>query len=265
MKSIVILLLVFPLFSNAQPFQLAAPQTGIGSFQSPFFTDSAVVALRFDLPDASIRYTLDGSLPGREARVFKDKIVIRSTCILTAVSVHPDFLTSDPVNVQFVHLNPAFEPEQAELTNPPAEKYSGWGAATLHDHDKGHEKLDNGRWLGFEGRDLDYTMVFGKKIAPKILIVSTLSAQASWILPPDKIELWASAGRKGAFKKVAEMDIAPLQEHDKRLSENIWFVNFKPVKARHWRVVAVNGGPLPEWHPGKGRPAWLFVDEVGFQ
>lgn len=262
MKTIVALLLIFPVFSHAQPFQLAPPRTGIGLFQSPFFTDSIAVVLRFDLPGSLLRYTLDGTLPDTGSPVFKDKLVIHTTCMLTAVAEHPDFLSSESLRVQLVRMNPEFEPQEAVLAVEPGEKYRGWGAATLHDYDKGHEQFDNGRWLGFEGGDLDYTMVFSKKIAPKSLMVSVLSAPASWILPPRKIELWASAGKKGAWRKVATLDIPPLQQGENDLAEKIFFLNFKPVKARHWRVVATNGGPLPVWHPGNSKPAWLFVDEV---
>ena len=259
------LLPVLPFFSVAQSFQLAPPQTGIGLFQSPFFTDSAVVVLRFDLPGATIRYTLDGTSPGSGAAIFEDSIVIRTTCILTAVSAHPDFLNSEPTRVQFVRMDPVYTPKEAALAHQPSEKYPGWGAPTLHDYDKGHEKPDDGRWLGFEGADLDYTLIFSKKIAPEKLMVSVLSAPASWILPPRSIELWASTGKKGAFEKVASLEIPPARQEEKGLSEQILFLDVKPVKARRWRVVATNGGPLPEWHPGKGKPAWLFVDEVGFQ
>ena len=265
MKAFFVLLLFFPFFIDAQPFQLAPPQTGIGSSQSPFFTDITSVMLRFDLPGAVVRYTLDGTLPGSDAPVFKDKMMIRSTCVLTAVSVHPDFLTSEPVRVHLVRMNPGFKPQEAVLAHQPSEKYPGQGVATLLDYDKGHEQLGNGRWLGFEGSDLDYTMVFSKKIAPGTLMVSVLSAPASWILPPRKIELWASTGKKGAFEKVASLDVPPVQSDEKGIFEKICLLDFKPVKAKRWRVVVSNGGPLPEWHPGKGKPAWLFVDEVAFQ
>ena len=33
-------------------------------------------------------------------------------------------------------------------------------------------------------------------------------------------------------------------------------------RARFVRVVAHNPGPLPEWHPGAGRPSWIFADEI---
>jgi hypothetical protein len=32
--------------------------------------------------------------------------------------------------------------------------------------------------------------------------------------------------------------------------------------ARFVRLVAENYGPLPAWHPGRGQPAWIFVDEI---
>jgi hexosaminidase len=33
-------------------------------------------------------------------------------------------------------------------------------------------------------------------------------------------------------------------------------------RARYVKVVATNFGKIPDWHPGKGEPAWLFVDEI---
>ena len=36
-----------------------------------------------------------------------------------------------------------------------------------------------------------------------------------------------------------------------------------PVRrARYVRLVAPGVDPLPEWHPGAGRPGWIFVDEI---
>ena len=265
MKTLVALLLFLPGLLQGQTFQLAPPQTGIGAFQSPLFTDSAVVVLRFDVPGASIRYTLDGSLPGPASPVFKNRIVLRSSCALTAVAVHPDYRDSEPVSVQFVRLNPDLQPVQTELVHAPAAKYAGKGATTLCDHDKGHEQLNSGHWLGFEGKDLEYTVDFRKKKTLKGLILSTLSAPASWVLPPAAVELWADTGKKGAFEKVAVFELPPAREGESGIRERLFFLDFKPRKARRWRVVARNGGPLPEWHPGKGSPAWLFVDEVIFQ
>ncbi len=262
-KSIAFLLFFAPLGLEAQTFRLAPPQAGIGS-GSPFFTDSMSLSLRFDLPGAVIRYTLDGTLPNHQSQVFSKRLVVRNSCVLTAISMHPYYSDSEPVRVELVRLNPDFAPQEATLAMAPSPKYPGRGAVTLNDYEKGHAQLDNGRWLGFEGTDMDYTMEFGKKIAPKSVMVSALSAPGSWILPPRRIELWASAKKKGAFKKVATLEIPPVEQADKGIEEKIYFLSFAPVKARRWRVVAIHDA-LPEWHPGKGKPAWLFVDEVALQ
>ena len=37
---------------------------------------------------------------------------------------------------------------------------------------------------------------------------------------------------------------------------------FAPVKARYVRIVASPENVMPDWHPGKGFPAFLFVDEI---
>ncbi|MCU0323833.1 MAG: hypothetical protein MUF45_01065 [Spirosomaceae bacterium] len=36
-------------------------------------------------------------------------------------------------------------------------------------------------------------------------------------------------------------------------------------KARFIKIFAQNYGKLPEGHPGAGRSAWLFVDEIGVE
>jgi len=163
-----------------------------------------------------------------------------------------------------VRMNPAFIPQEATLAVAPSPKYRARGTSTLHDYAKGHEQLDSGRWLGFEGADMDYTMTFANKIKSGSLLVSVLSAPGSWVMPPRSIELWASSKKKGGFKKVATLDIPPVQPGEKGIEEIIYFLNFAPVNARRWRVVATHD-TLPEWHPGKGKPTWLFVDEVGLQ
>lgn len=42
-------------------------------------------------------------------------------------------------------------------------------------------------------------------------------------------------------------------------------VVLRRVKVDRLRIVVVPYGPLPEGHPGAGKPAWLFLDEIVFQ
>jgi hypothetical protein len=46
-------------------------------------------------------------------------------------------------------------------------------------------------------------------------------------------------------------------------NEQLFHISFShQCKARFVKVKAINFGKLPDWHPGKGEPAWLFVDEI---
>jgi hypothetical protein len=38
-----------------------------------------------------------------------------------------------------------------------------------------------------------------------------------------------------------------------------------PQSARYVRVKAYNYGRIPDWHPGNGGEAWIFIDEILIQ
>lgn len=243
----------------AQPFQLAEP---VLLTPSPFFTDSAVIRLRFDLEGAEIRYTLDGNEPTRLSPEYKGPVTVQSTCLLVAKAFHSDFLASETVSALLIKIDPALLPVRGELAIPPSPQYAGQGSSSLFDLQKGSTNYSDGRWLGFEGKNLDYSFSLQKEQTAQRLTINSLSATGAWIFPPRRIEIWAKTAPNGAFKKVAEENYPPLSgpmpAHDK-----VIVLPFpEACTAREWKVVVENYGALPDWHPGKGAPAWLFVDEI---
>ena len=48
-------------------------------------------------------------------------------------------------------------------------------------------------------------------------------------------------------------------EHRSDISTHL--LTFDPVTARYFRVT-VKPSVIPEWHPGKGNRAFIFVDEI---
>lgn len=36
----------------------------------------------------------------------------------------------------------------------------------------------------------------------------------------------------------------------------------KPSPFKYYKFVATNVKKLPNWHPGKGTPGWIFIDEI---
>lgn len=253
----------WPGLAFSQTFQLAPPQL---AECARFFTDSTVVQLHFDLDGAEIRYTLDGSVPDDRATRYTAPIVLSASCELTARALHPDYLPSESLHIRFVRIDPACQPAQASLAQPPSPKYPGRGVTSLLDGEKAHADPADGRWLGFEGQDLEYAFSLKKAHPVNHLIVSFLSAPGSWIFPPRRIEVWGSRHKNRGYRKVGERVLVEPVPGAQGLEEKMVTVPLLgPGRYRYWRVRVEHYGVLPDGHPGKGQPAWLFVDEIILQ
>ena len=42
----------------------------------------------------------------------------------------------------------------------------------------------------------------------------------------------------------------------------VFDVTFDAMEARYVKIIAKNIKACPQWHPGAGGKAWIFVDEV---
>lgn len=64
-----------------------------------------------------------------------------------------------------------------------------------------------------------------------------------------------------SFTKVVSTEYPAMKENDRNgiYEHNL---SFAPVKTRYVRVIAPSEKSLPNWHGGKGKPAFLFVDEI---
>ena len=52
------------------------------------------------------------------------------------------------------------------------------------------------------------------------------------------------------------------KENSKGNIVDIYKASIKKAPVRYIKVVAKNLGTCPKGHPGEGKPAWLFIDEV---
>ena len=89
--------------------------------------------------------------------------------------------------------------------------------------------------------------------------LSALQNTGSWIFLPDRVELLGSVDNKD-FESAG---IIISSETDRLSGRGLKEYGFSlNKKYRYIRVHAHNFGALPDWHPGSGSDAWLFVDEV---
>ncbi|GAB4406130.1 MAG: hypothetical protein OHK0039_07620 [Bacteroidia bacterium] len=139
-------------------------------------------------------------------------------------------------------------------------RYPGKGATTVIDGLQGSEQYDDGRWLGFEGKDWELLLDFGRTIRLHRVQATFLADHPVWIIHPQTVELSASRrGRKYDTWPVLELEQKTAPDY-RGISACLWVGRGQRI--RYLRIVATGTGALPDWHPAAGRPGWLFVDEV---
>ncbi len=115
-------------------------------------------------------------------------------------------------------------------------------------------------WTGFEGDDLDATVDLARPRLLDRISVRFLQDVNSWILLPREVRfsvssdgnIWHQAG-------VISHDV-PDRKQDKMIHE--FAVDLDGSAVRFVRIHGVSPGVCPDWHPGRGKPSWLFADEI---
>jgi hexosaminidase len=145
------------------------------------------------------------------------------------------------------------------LGTPPSPRYAGAGGAELVDGMSGDANDLQNDWLGFEGDDLKATIDLGEAILIDEVGLATCQVTTAGVfLPPTVVFEVSSDGE--IYQELARIENdLPL---DKPVAQLTLATRINPVRARYLRVHARNLGTIPDWHPAKGREAWLFAGEI---
>jgi hexosaminidase len=151
------------------------------------------------------------------------------------------------------------------LEHPPSPRYPGNGPDTLTDGlrapDNPAFNHDRQVWLGFEGENMVVVIDLGSRREIRSVELGCLQQVDSWIFAPTEVTVSVS---------LDGISYSSLQAIPSKLSLNYpdplratyvarWE---KRAQARYIRVLARTVGRCPDWHPGAGRKAWLFADEI---
>ena len=89
---------------------------------------------------------------------------------------------------------------------------------------------------------------------------SFLQDARSWIWMPAEVVLSVSDDGV-AYREVARI-AGDLADDVKGVHLRDLVIDLDGVEARYLRVLARNYGAIPDWHPGRGHRAFIFVDEI---
>ena len=244
-------------FAVGAHFQLAEPTLTTSAI---FFENENEIKLSLDYENVTLHYTLDGSKPTENSPTYDHPILVNKSGEFKARAFHPTCQPSNIVSVNYFKINKKPPIKNIELIKQPSKKYPGTGSAGLVDLKKGSDNFRENKWMGFNGDNVEVLIEFKKTFSFEKITASILSNPSSWIFSPAGMEVFISVDGKD-FYKIAEKEFGPPKEN-MPTGQLFFSVNFKNEKSRFLKVVIENIPTIPDWHPGKGKPAWLFIDEI---
>lgn len=219
------------------------------------------VRFKHPMPGAIIRYTLDGSAPDslRSPAYSTPLHFTRATRVRT-ITVRPGWLTSDTTDHTFF-VRSAFNPTFTRFVLPPDKNYTAQKEATLFDNRKGDPGNFREGFIGTKENPFELLCGFSESKQIGEVLVSTLKNTGSYIMPPQRVELWAGQDSVN-MKKISEViPVQPSQHQMNRIELQRLPVN---GSYRYFRLKLLNVQKLPSWHDGRGTKGWVFLDEVFF-
>lgn len=228
-------------------------------YKSVFFTDTAMVNLKFEQPGTSIHFTTNGKTPTEKDAVYTQPIVVKGqNSTIKAIVFGSEFLPSDVLVTSFYNKGLAIPAVTGTL---PDAKYKANGLSSLTDNIGGFAQL-NTNWLGYTNDTIQFFINLDGKQTIHEVALNFLQDEGSWIFLPTKISLFAYNNKlqEYALKKT----VYPFTNLPGKGS-NCVFTSLslpKKISTQKLMVLITTLKKIPDWHPAKGEHAWTFIDEL---
>jgi hypothetical protein len=225
--------------------------------ESDRFRDSLVVELGTGEEDAEISFTHDPETraPAKWKR-YEGPIDVREDTLLRFFAWRGKVRSP----VVEAHLRRIPNDWRVELGSEPNPQYTAGGPLALIDGLRGDANWRTGGWLGFQYTDFEATVDFGKARSVRHAGASFLQDQRSWIWMPKEVVI--SASNDGTrFQEIGRVKTDVPEDAQGVLLRDM-VTNVGGARARYLRIHARSLGPIPDWHPGHGDHAFIFIDEL---
>jgi predicted alpha-1,2-mannosidase len=225
------------------------------------FFESTDIELQSPDPDATVYYQIasesDAAVEGPFSP-YTSPLSIDKTTTIKAYARKEQGEPSRRITSTFQKIP---QNREIRINTEYAPQYAAGGEIALIDFKRGGENFRTGSWQGYEGVDLDAVVDLGRVQEINQVSVGFLQDVRSWIFFPEEVRFFASKDGKTFEPIGVSIHEVSLKDETIRTLEQ-WVNPENPLQARYIRVVAKNIGVCPPWHPGAGKPSWIFVDEI---
>ncbi|WP_299889522.1 FN3 associated domain-containing protein [uncultured Lacinutrix sp.] len=234
-------------YLQEQQISLAQPRVNVTST----IIDSSVVATaNLDMENVDIYYTNDGTKPNQKSLMYNTPLKIKEQGNYKFRAFHPDWKPSAVTKLKL--YKKGYRPNKIDWETNITTTYPGIGEATVVNQKKGSLNFRDKQWFGSDSI-VKATVNFKEKTYVESMIIGYLVDTKSWIFSPSQVILCFSKTDSITInlEKLKAKDLRELNDIEIRINKTIDSIN----------ITVVNTIELPEWHPGKGSKAWLFMDE----
>ena len=235
--------------------------------------DGIVVNPAFEMENDIFRDSLDVSLNplcgvsklwlrigDGDFREYDGPVRLYSSASLEAYAERPDGRRSFTVRseVHRIHTD-----RKVSILHPYNRQYNGGGDNALIDDVRGRLNWRTGGWQGYQGCDFEAVMDLLEPRRISEVGAGFCQDARSWIWMPVDVEFsWSTDGEEYFPLATVGHDVDP-KATDVIIRDFVHSV--EPLEAapvaRYVKVKARNFGTIPDWHPGAGFQAFVFVDE----
>lgn len=251
------LLILFLNCCYAQEFQLAPPML---QYSSAFFVKIATASLKFEQQGTEIFYTTNNDEPTEKDAAYHKPIVIKKNfTTLKAKVFGKGFIPSETVMATFIQDGLKIKFVEQTATD---EKFHGTGPQALFDNEGGIADLHNKNFLGYQRDSVEIDITLEKKEKINSVLLDFLQDHGSWIFLPQKIQVFYFDKKRNDFEIMEQREILP----DSVIKQSSVIYEIitadKKIVSDKLRIIMQPLQSMPEGHPGKGKQAWLFIDEI---
>ena len=207
--------------------------------------------------DTPIRYTLDGSKPGKTSALYTEPLVITESCVLTAVAIRdnvaPKYYTRKFDFHKAIGKNVTFSREVNT-------RYAKGGAVNLTDGVRATEVHKSVDWAAWRGDAVELVIDMEETEPYSSVSFGMLSNKSSRIFLPVKLAVAVSEDGVN-YTEVAAQEY---EEESKDAPDDAitnYSLLFPETSARYIKVTGTPVEVLPQWHYNAGARVYIFFDE----
>ncbi len=208
-----------------------------------------------------VYYTTDGSIPTSSSLKHTQPLNVDTNIRITArvidhgkmYAVQADSLIFHKAIGKLYKLNSTW--------NGDSHAYAARGKYGLLDGRRGsRNNFNDGAWQAYLGSDIALELDFGEPIPVSKITMGFAQLMRYGILYPKQIEI--SVSPDGINYTLIKTEANTLNLNMEARSTHDYVIPLDGANSRYFKIIARTQGALPEWHYAKGKPSWLFADEI---